>query len=482
MRAPRRELTVKVIEKLKAPTGPDPIEHYDATVPGFGVRVTSAGTKSWVLVYMSPTTRRRRRFTIGRVDLATPNEVTSFNLQQARLKASTLRGEIAAGADPAEAVKAQAQAEIAAKEDRDALEERKFKKVFDLFDALKLQTERRGWEVKQIIKRELLPHWKDKLVTDITATDVEKRVMALVTAGSPTAAHRLFEVTRRFFNWAAARPSLGFGDRRLPTERMQPKALIGKKGKRRRILSNDEIVALWRASDRIGYPYGAYVKLLFLTGLRRVEALEGHRSEFKPALIDDLTLPTWEISAERMKADRPHVVPLTEDALAVIESIPRWNAGDYLFTADGGMTPITSLSKPKRQLDALMLEELRKIAAGREDRSLAAYVDKIADLLRRQDAAEGAERRTITRELRAIWWTYHDIRRTLRTHLSALPIQEIVRELLIAHKGDSLHQVYDQFSYIKEKHEGLALWAARLRAIVTPPPANVVPLRRALAP
>src|SRR5262249_43447887 len=70
----------------------------------------------------------------------------------------------------------------------------------------------------------------------------------------------------------------------------------------------------------------------------------------------------------------------------------------------------------------------------------------------------------------------HDIRRTMRTHLSALPIPDMVRELVIAHAQPGLHKVYDQHSYLKEKRRALDLWAARLSSIVTPQP-NVVPLR-----
>jgi hypothetical protein len=65
----------------------------------------------------------------------------------------------------------------------------------------------------------------------------------------------------------------------------------------------------------------------------------------------------------------------------------------------------------------------------------------------------------------------------MRTHLSALPVQDIVRELVIAHTKPGLHKVYDQHAYLDEKRRALELWAARLRAIVEPPPENVVHLR-----
>jgi len=69
----------------------------------------------------------------------------------------------------------------------------------------------------------------------------------------------------------------------------------------------------------------------------------------------------------------------------------------------------------------------------------------------------------------------HDIRRTVRTGLSAIPnISDLVRELVIAHTKPGLHKVYDQYAYLEEKRFALDAWAARLRSIVEPPPANVV--------
>jgi hypothetical protein len=73
----------------------------------------------------------------------------------------------------------------------------------------------------------------------------------------------------------------------------------------------------------------------------------------------------------------------------------------------------------------------------------------------------------------------HDIRRSMRTGLSALPVPDLVRELVIGHTKPGLHRVYDQYAYVDEKRHALELWAKRLRDIVTPPPPNVVELARA---
>jgi integrase len=437
----RKALTRITVERLKPPADKaQRVERYDGIVPGFGVRITHDGNRSWVFLYSSPTLGKRRRYTIGRVEFGAPDGVASLDLEQARQAASKLRATVAAGSDPAEVRVASEAAAVAKTATAEVVT---FKAVFDLFDKRKLAGERRGWEVRQIIVRELIPHWGARPIGAITRTDVQHRIDALVEAGHQPSAHRLFEIIRRMFNWAAARPSLNLD--RVPTERMKPKLMIGKKTRRKRVLSSDEIGALWRASARIEYPYGALVRLLLLTGLRLSEAADAVWSEF------DHGVRAWTIPAERMKRDDPHMVPLTTDALAVVAGIPRFT-GEHLFTCGDGSAPVRSFSKPKQRLDALMLDELRALATQR-----------------------GSDPAKVTL---ANWEMGRDIRRTVRTNLSALPVPDMIRELVIAHAQPELHQVYDQYLYLDEKREALTLWAARLRAIVDPP-TNVVPMRRA---
>jgi hypothetical protein len=70
----------------------------------------------------------------------------------------------------------------------------------------------------------------------------------------------------------------------------------------------------------------------------------------------------------------------------------------------------------------------------------------------------------------------HDLRRTMRTGLSALPIADMVRELVIAHAKPGLHRVYDQHAYLDEKRHALQLWAQKLRSIIAPQQSDPVSL------
>ncbi len=132
-----------------------------------------------------------------------------------------------------------------------------------------------------------------------------------------------------------------------------------------------------------------------------------------------------------MKGDGAHVVPLVDDVIAILAVLPRFKKGDHLFSTTFGAQPVNGFSKAKLRLDKVMAAEL------------GGEVDP---------------------------FVIHDIRRTMRTGLRALPIADRVRELVIAHAQPGLHKVYDRYAYLDEKRHALDLWAARLRSIVEPPP------------
>jgi integrase len=132
-----------------------------------------------------------------------------------------------------------------------------------------------------------------------------------------------------------------------------------------------------------------------------------------------------------MKGGRAHEVPLSPAAVGLLEGLPRWAGGDFMFTTTGGTKPINGFSKAKARID-----------------NLSGVTD----------------------------WKIHDLRRSMRTHLSALPVQDMVRELVIAHAKPGLHKVYDQHAYQDEKRQCLDLWDKRLSLIINPPPDSVVTL------
>ena len=74
-------------------------------------------------------------------------------------------------------------------------------------------------------------------------------------------------------------------------------------------------------------------------------------------------------------------------------------------------------------------------------------------------------------------WTNHDLRRVVRSGLSALRFPHNVCEAILAHRPPGIVGTYDVHEYQDEKHEALEAWAQRIGSIVEPVPDNVVPLR-----
>jgi integrase len=412
-------LTELGIRKLKAPKAGRRREKFDGEIRGFGIRNTDRGVRSYILLYSFG--GRRRRYTIGRIG--------EVGLNEAREEARRLRGLIRQGHDPAaeeKAARATAKAATAPKT---------FTEVVELYDKRILGGKRTGRQVRMTIDLHLMPSWKDMTLPSITRTHVLERVEVLIDEGKPEMARRTFQICQRLFNWAISRGA--FGIERSPCEKLRPADIIGKRSIRERILTDREWRALFRAVQALGYPYQPIVELLALTGLRLREVAEARFSEFD--LIDS---KRWTIPSGRMKADRPHVVPLTQRMISIIDSLPR--DSEFLFPNDRGNRPFSSFSFFKKRIDQAMAEELQ-----REDPPV-----KFAA------------------------WRLHDIRRSMRTKLSELPIPggDLVRELLLAHAKPGLHQVYDQHAYLDERRRAYELWQEKLVAILENRQADIVDL------
>jgi integrase len=415
----KRNLSDRTLKSLK-PAGPG--KHYDlmdSVVPGFGVRVSDAGRRTFILVKRFPGSSNPTRLALG--------EFGALDLAKARKKARDWLELIRQGRHPKDE-----------EERQRAAEERKransFRAVAEDFINLAAAKQRKGAEVKRDIEREFIARWDGRPITDITARDITAILDEAVSRGAPYQAHNLLGHIRRLFNWAIARGVYGVDH--SPCDRMKPKDVIGPKAARTRVFNDSEWRAFWRAAEGMKYPYGPLFRMLALTGQRKSEVAEAQWSEF------DLARKLWTIPAERMKADAPHVVPLSDAVIAILESLPRFNKGDHLFSTDFSQKPVNGFSKAKLILDKAILAELRK---GNPKAKLAPFV-------------------------------IHDIRRGMRTGLSALPVPSDVAELVIAHSRPGLRKVYDQYAFEAEKRRALELWAARLRDIVEPPPGNVVRL------
>jgi integrase len=357
----------------------------------------------------------------------------AMTLERARDVAGEWRSLIDKGIDPAALEKKRREDEArAAQRAQDRTFGAVAEKFFEWIEGKRVP-ERRAFEVRRTLEAYFVKPWKDRPIDSITLHDVQAVIESLVKRGLHAQAHNVFGDVRRLFRWAIPKYL-----EHSPCERLSPKQMIGERARRNRYLNEDEIIALWRATKRLRYPLDHLYRILALSALRFSEASEAQWSEI------DVEARAWIVPADRMKKSggeaKDHLVPLTDDMIAVLQSIPRVKGVRYVFaTRDGGPILASSMTLPKRSLDRRMTRTLRALARRRGDDP-----DRI----------------------KLPHWVNHDLRRTARTNLSALKIPEEVREAVLAHARPGIKGTYDLYDYADEKRDALEKWSARLRAIV----------------
>ena len=398
---------------------------WDALLPGMAVRVSGKGKRSFYAV------KRRAGQTQPSWVLLGAYPVTT--LAEARAKAREALAALIEGEDPASLAEAKRRAREEAERRRRAST---FAAVAQDFIRRHAITRRSGKGTARIIRRELVPAWGERAIAEVTRRDVIALVEAILDrggakprpgtrrkSGGPYAARHALSAARKLFNWAVGRDLLAAS----PCDRVKAAELHGSPEARDRVLSDEELRRVWAAAEWTPYPYGPIVRLLMLTGQRRDEIAGARWSEV------DFERAVLELPAGRVKVDDRHVVPLTPAVVEILEGLPRFAAGDYLFSGQTAATRFSGFSKARRRLNELIGE-----------------IEP---------------------------FTLHDLRRTTRTRLSELGVTPFIAELVIGHTQKGVHAVYDLYRYHDEKQAALLKWEAKLLSIVAPEPApNVVPM------
>ena len=431
-------LTALAIEKMATPATRREVP--DGKVTGLYLVLQPTGARSWALRYRA--NGQPKKLTLG----AYP----ALDLATARKRAQEAVGEVAGGKDPA-ALKVAARA--AAKAEREAETDR-VERVADLFVERYAKPKTRDWrETKRMLDNEIVARWRGRRLSQITRSHVSDMLDEIVDRGAPVRANRVFAQLRKLCNWAISR---GLIDRN-PCQGMSAPS---PETKRDRVLSDDEVRLVWRASDAIGWPFGPIVKMLLLTGGRRDEVAEMRWTELDLGALCtkaedgkavEIAGMRWTLPASRTKNKHAHIVPLSSAAIELLQGLPRVEGkGGFVFSTTG-RTPVSGFSRAKTILDASIL----KLMSG--------------------DAGEpvGAPDR----------WTLHDLRRTVATGLQKLGVRLEVTEAVLNHVSGSragIVGLYQRHDYATEKRAALDAWARRLDAIVNPAPAsNVIELAAA---
>jgi integrase len=389
------KLTAKTVETIK-PTAVRQ-EIADALLPGLYLIVQPSGARSWAVRYRHNGVSRKQ--TLGSypvIDLATARRLGTKALRVA-----------AEGRDPAtEQRERQANsvaavvAEFLAKHGQRNYRPRTFA------------------EAQRLLQQHVVARWGNRPLVSITRKQVRDMLDQLVANDTPMLANCVHAITRKLFGWAVEHEIIAVS----PMFGLKPPA---EGNARDRILTDEELARVWRAAGQLGV-YGVLVRLLIVTGQRRGEIAGLMWSEI------NLDKRLISLPRERTKNNHSHEIPLSPQAVALIEALPR-NSERYALSVRGG--PINAFGRPKAQLDKLC----------------------------------GVEN-----------WVLHDIRRSVVSGLAKLAISLPVIEKVVNHTGGSFSgvvSIYQRHDFAGEKRQALEIWGAHIAAITSDKPAKAKVLR-----
>jgi integrase len=353
----------------------------DLEIPGFTARCLPSGAISYDFRYRTPTSRERRRLSLGLHGAITPD--------QARARAEKRLDELAKEVDPAAARQRQRAATVNA--------------LLDNYVERVLGKKRSKPAQVSAFDRLIRPQIGDRSIYDLNRSDIAELFDGIEDASGPVMADRTLAYLRAAFSWQQLRDDKFISPIIKGMARTKPKERA-----RSRILSDDELRAIWKATEGQG-AFHALIRFLLLTGARRTEASAMSWTE-----IDGTD---WTLPAARNKTKVDLVRPLSK---AVQEIIPS-RASHYVFSTDGGKTPISGFSKFKAGLD-------------------------------KQSGVTG--------------WTPHDLRRTARSLMSRAAVPSDHAERCLGHVIGGVRGTYDRHEYHKEKAEAYEKLAKQVAAIV----------------
>jgi integrase len=376
----KRQLTAASIEKARPPKS-GYTEIFDLGYPGLCVRIGHGGAKAFVLFHH--VNGKLKRTTLGRwprVSLADARNAWRRVTEGKAPTEDSASGELMA-------------------------------KVVE--DWLKLDAGRRCKPstlrgLHHIADKDILPVWGNRPIDSIDRKDVAALLDAIIERGSPVKARRVHAAIHRMFKWGVSRGI-------IKSNPMTGMEMPGKETSRERVLSDVELVKIWKASEPLG-PAGAVARMLILTGARREEISQLKWSEIKENAIH--------LENGRTKNGTAHIIPLSAPALKVLESMPRFQGCDAVFTFDGKKAISGGWSRNKDKLDA----------------------------------ASGVTA-----------WTYHDLRRTLATGLERMGVSLQTVEAVLGHTSGSkagIFGMYQKHKYAGEKRAALEQWGAYIESII----------------
>jgi integrase len=280
--------------------------YQDDSLPGFGVRVSPGGTKTFVVVYGYS----RERRSIGRYPV--------ISLADARVEAKRMFAEVTLGQHRPKRIPFE-----------QALE------TFVSTHCAQKNRPRTARDTERLIRNHFAPKLARKSLDEVTTRDISSVTDKLIAAGKPGAANHAFAAVRTFLRWSVRRRHINHS----PIEGLE---LPAKAGSRERVLTDEELAEVLTQAKLNG-TFGLYMQLLILTGQRRTEIASLHAE-----MIDygqrTITLPKW-----LCKNNRDHAFPFEDMVAGILDGLPKEG---LLFPARGNLEkPFSGFSAAKIAFD-----------------------------------------------------------------------------------------------------------------------------------
>jgi len=398
------KLTKRAVDTLVASDGR--LFVADTDLAGFGMIVTPAGSKSYIVEYRPGAGGRstpKRRVTIGQ-------HGSPWTPDTARDEAKRILGLVATGRDPA-SEKADTR-----RQDGTTLQE-----IATAFIEKYAKVRQKSWEeTERVFRNDVYPALGLKPIAEVTRQDIVRLIDTVADRGL-IMANRTLAYVRKFFNWCIERGYITV----TPCSGIKPP---GAAKARERVLEDAELAEVWCAAETIGGNWEAVVKLLILTAQRRDEVVSMRWEEL------DLGGASWTLPAERTKNKRGHEVPLVATALSAIKLVKRLSGCSFVFSTTG-MTAMSGLSRAKTRLDATIANA--RLKAGVTEPMLG--------------------------------WTFHDLRRTTTTGMARLGIHPHIADAILNHKTGNIQGVaaiYNRYGYQDERRKALEAWERHVLSVV----------------
>jgi len=397
------------------------IEYWDAKTPGFGLRVSPEGKKTWFVMYRLAGVRRRLRL----------GHYPTVSLEAARKNAREALLRVTDGIDPAQEKKEQLLA--MEQERRCAKNFAQLSQVYLAEHATRAMRDKTVVEYRRIIEKLLVPEFGNLDARQLLPSEIRSFLRSLAKT-RPVLANRTRAVLGAIFKWAIKEDLLienpvsgisGPGGAEKPKER---------------VLTDDELRSFWNVRD--SSVAMEVLRLILLTGQRPGEVMGMAWKEL------DFGQALWELPRDRTKNGKAHAVALSPQALEILQ----------------------------RQQESLELQRRKREKRG-DPVIDSPYVFPNRHVSKQANAPMQMLRKTVYRITEAAGiapFSPHDLRRTCATRLGRLEVPGHIIDRILNHalKGET-NRVYNRYTYLKEQREALNIWGDCLIGIVNAPAVTV---------